>query len=183
MQLDSQTNGLFSYFFPWWTSLVGTYTSLRFGNDARIRGGDTQTRVQTTRIAPGVPRCQLCLVDISVDGRTFQIEQSLFRLVGFSNELGFAEIILVGSAYRRVREAMVQYIEGSIVGNLCEENKSYMIFVNYTMPSFTFLFAGAELLLESSNIFEQFRAGFFLVMIPNRWWWTKPTSKLSVSSI
>ena len=56
-QLQSVTNLRFSYCLLSWNNEAGTYTYLRFGDDAQI-SGNTQTMVQSTPIAmlPNVNR-------------------------------------------------------------------------------------------------------------------------------
>ncbi|KAJ7973424.1 Aspartic proteinase [Quillaja saponaria] len=64
MQLEAETNGLFSYCLLSWTASITVHTYLRFGDDARIRGA--ARRIQTVRMAPGIPRYQLNLLEVSV---------------------------------------------------------------------------------------------------------------------
>ncbi|PON69503.1 Aspartic peptidase [Trema orientale] len=172
-QLESQTNGLFAYCLPSWTTPYTTRTFLRFGNDAKIVG-EAQRRVQRVKMVPGIKGYVASLVDISVNGKRLRLNPALFR-GKFVVDSGAPYSVLVKDAYTAVRNEMVEYFrsryswsplkQGEVLPyDLCY-NKFY-IRGNYTLPSLTFQFDEASLLLKPENLFEQFRTGFCLIMFP-----------------
>ena len=170
-QLESQTNGLFSYCLPSWMKPYNTTTYLRFGNDAKIVG-EAQRRVQKVKFVSGISRYSLSLVDISVDGKRLRLNPALFR-GNFAIDSGAAYTALVEDAYKVVRNEMVEYFQKRYSWSPIKvQGYNYLCYDkfytrgNYTLPTMSFLLDGASLFLKPENLFEEYSFGFCLIMLP-----------------
>ncbi|XP_059435667.1 aspartic proteinase nepenthesin-1-like [Corylus avellana] len=176
-QLGPVTNQRFSYCLPSWTTAQGTYTYLRFGPDAQIRG-DAQRIVQTTPMLPGIPRYYVNMLGISIDAVRLPIDPTVFKLNddgtgGFVLDSGSGQSFLVPGAYNVVKGEMVKNLQrygwNPIEGEQVPYDICYKVIsaVNHTaLPSMTFHFMGAELVVDSKAVFQVFDDMFCMAILP-----------------
>ncbi|PON69500.1 Aspartic peptidase [Trema orientale] len=171
-QLESQTNGLFSYCLPSWTTPYSTTAYLRFGNDAKAVM-DSLRGVQRVRMVQGMSRYSITLIDISVNGKRLHLNPSLFR-GKFAIDSGAPYTALLKDAYTIVRNEMVEYFQRRYSWRPLKDTGTYYDLCynkfyrsgNYSLPTMSFQLDGATLFLKPENLFEEFSFGFCLIMLP-----------------
>ncbi|PON69498.1 Aspartic peptidase [Trema orientale] len=94
-------------------------TLLLFGDDAGI--SQRQSGLQKTPLVPGLPRYYVSMSGISIDDKRLNINPYVFRLKrdfkgGFVVDAGTPYSHLVDSAYKVLRQEMIQYIAQRYTG-------------------------------------------------------------------
>lgn len=178
MQYAHETKGRISYCLPSSYARGGTYTLLNFGDDARI-GGHPGSIVQTTALISNVSKYMVNVLGISINQKRLNINPAVFRLRpdrtgGFGLDSGCPHSVLVQIAYDAVKAEITQYFSSKYSwhpeppqpGNL---DLCYSLpRGNYTYPTMTYHFSGANLFLPAENVFKFIERGFCLIVIPTR---------------
>ncbi|GMY21184.1 aspartic proteinase nepenthesin-1-like [Fagus crenata] len=173
-QLASDTNLRFSYCLPSSSSLVETYTYLRFGNDATI-SGDVTRRVQTTPMMPGIARYYVNVTGISMDGILLPIDPAVFVLQddgngGFAVDSGSGATFLVWNAYIVVKNEIIRYFwrygwppleESQLPYDLCYG----VVPTTQALTTLTIHFIQANLVLDSKGVFQVIDNNMFCMVI------------------
>ncbi|KAL6142751.1 hypothetical protein ACLB2K_061027 [Fragaria x ananassa] len=171
-QLAKETNLRFSYCLPSSTTPSKTHPLLSFGKDAKISGS-----VQTTDIllVQNWSVYNVNLLGISIAGKRLNIDPALFKVKkgttggGFIINTGTPYTHFVRGAYTILREEVVQYMM-----NQCGKRPTrkgvfdvcYEPLRNVTLPSMTYHFKGANLVLDSKAVFEDFNSTICMAILP-----------------
>ncbi|XP_004291995.1 PREDICTED: aspartic proteinase nepenthesin-2-like [Fragaria vesca subsp. vesca] len=171
-QLGKETNQRFSYCLPSSRTSRQTHTMISFGEDAQIKGS-----VQTIQILPAenTPAYNVKLLGISIAGKRLNIDPALFQLKrstigGFFIDTGSPYTRLVQGAYTILRDEMTQYIMKNYGKRPTRKGFFDLCYGslggNVTLPSMTYHFKGANLVLNSGAVFERFGFDLCMAILP-----------------
>ena len=176
-QLQSVTNLRFSYCLPSWNNEAGTYTYLRFGDDAQI-SGNTQTMVQSTPMLPNVNRYYVTALSIFMNEVLLPIDVTVFQLRadrtnGFVIDSGSGATFLVPKAYNVIKEEMIKYFlaynwHPMEISDLVPYDLCYNVIPSgdKKLPTLKIRFIGADLDLDSKRIFEVIDNMLCMIIMP-----------------
>ena len=162
VQLQNQTKKRFSYCLP----SVERPTSLRFGDNANIRG--PRSKIQTTSLVPNVGNYYVAqMLGISIEEKRLNINPDLFRLKndmtgGFGVDSGSPYSFIVETAFRTLIEEMVSFfVKRNGLNPIRQRMGSFELCYNmtrrsYVLPSLTFHFQGANLVMKPEAVFQSF---------------------------
>ncbi|KAK9678059.1 hypothetical protein RND81_11G185600 [Saponaria officinalis] len=114
-QLDSHTNGIFSYCLPPLVTVSVVESTIYFGDDAIITG-DATSQVQTVSLHIRT-HYYVHLIGISVNGKRLPIDTSIFQLdewdssKGLMIDTGAPYTVLAKSAYNPLKEAISRFFQ------------------------------------------------------------------------
>ncbi|KAJ8452516.1 hypothetical protein Cgig2_000105 [Carnegiea gigantea] len=185
-QLDAQIQGRFLYCIPSWVEERLAFSTIYFGEDAQMSEGE-QRQVQVISMNAD-KRYHLFLDGISVDGVRLSIDPSIFELdeqyynKGFFIDSGAPYTTLARSAYKPLRDAIIQYFSKygwePKIGRLFD--LCYVVYPSgeQRFPSVVLHFVHkngeekeiVDMVLDKDNIFQKFvidqNQGFCLMMLP-----------------
>lgn len=171
-QYANETKRRISYCLPSWYAHGGTYTLLNFGDDAQL-GGHPGSFVQTTALISNVTNYMVNSTGISINEKRLNITPGAFT-GGLHLDSGSPHSILVRIVYNAVREEITQYFFSKYSWHpKPPQPGSFDICYsvprgNYSYPTMTYHFSGANLSLPAENVFKFYERGFCLMIMPIR---------------